>query len=57
MLEGVQLAGSFWEGRFSDEGVLLGGGLACVSDSEGGSGYLIPSGYGHLVADFADFFE
>ena len=57
MLAGAQLAGSFWKEPFSDEGVLLGGGLACVSDSEGGSGYLIPSGYGHLVAGFTDFFE
>ena len=53
LLAGAQLARLCWERRLSDELVLL----PRVANFEGGSGFFVPIGYGHLVAGFTDFFE
>jgi len=63
VLAGAQLVGCLGKGGFLSARACWrgpswpGGDLAGVSDSECGSGDFIPSGYGHLVAGFADFFE
>jgi hypothetical protein len=53
LLAGTQLTGLLGNGPLPCERVLLAG----VTDFEGGSGYFVPLGHGHLVAGFADFFE